>query len=150
MLRVLPEKRYLPGHGLLPQKGLVRHLVQNGVAVRQRLRAQMHCAAQTVLRTVIPNHVETEFLCQRGGLIILRHHRHAAERLLRHSLQRPPQQCFAVYHRLQLVPPEAVAAACRHDDTPDAQLLHTATVLSLVVYQLQYAPSIGKWPLFAK
>ena len=46
--------------------------------------------------------------------------------------------------------PEAAAAACRHDDAPDAQLLHTATVLSLVVYQLQYAPSIGKWSLFTK
>ena len=46
--------------------------------------------------------------------------------------------------------PEAAAAACRPDDTPDAQLLHTATVLSLVVYQLQYAPSSFAVSLFRK
>ena len=120
-------------------------------AARHGLGAQTHRAAQAVLRTVVPHHREAEFLCQRRGGIVLRHHRHLREFLRRHRLQRTAQQTFSVHHSLQLIAPEAAAAARRHDQAADPQLRHANHPLSCVpVYQLQYAPSSFAVSLFRK
>ena len=151
MVRMRPEIFDLSPHGILLQKRLVRHLIQNSVAARHGLGAQTHRAAQAVLRSVVPHHREAEFLCQRRGGIVLRHHRHLREFLRRHRLQRTAQQTFSVHHSLQLIAPEAAAAARRHDQAADPQLRHANHPLSCVpVYQLQYAPSSFAVSLFRK
>ena len=111
------------GFGTVPlQPGLVGHQKEHAVAVQQLFQPQADAAAQPQTGLVVGNGGEAVFPSQGQDLRILAHHH--GHKAAGDGFQRPVDQGFPVYLRLQLVGAEAAGVSRRQDHTSDFQSNH--------------------------
>ena len=127
VLRMLPVKVHQAPHALPAQQGLIRHLKQRRIHLRQLPQPQRDGVTDAPVRMPVGYRHEAHAVGQLQHLRILAHHHRPVELLRRYGLQRPVEQRLALYLHRQLVLPEAPGISRRHHHASDPQLCHAAS-----------------------
>ena len=93
VLRMLPVKVHQAPHALPAQQGLIRHLKQRRIHLRQLPQPQRDGVADAPVRMPVGYRHEAHAVGQLQHLRILAHHHRPVELLRRYGLQRPIRSC---------------------------------------------------------